>query len=96
MMAGIENERLSIGAQCIGMAERALTITLEHLRQRQAYRGTLWDLQSIRHDVARAASDITAAKLLLYHVGAKKSRGESVRLEATMVKATLPELLKQT
>ncbi|MGV8995598.1 MAG: acyl-CoA dehydrogenase family protein [Parvibaculaceae bacterium] len=96
MMAGIENERLSIGAQCIGMAERALTITLEHLRQRQAYRGTLWDLQSIRHDMARAASEIAAAKLLLYHAGAKKSRGESVRLEATMVKATIPELLKKS
>lgn len=96
MMAGIENERLSIGAQCVGMVERALVITLEHLRQRHAYRGTLWDLQSIRHDVARAASDITAAKLLLYHAGAKKSHGESVRLEATMVKAMLPELLKKS
>lgn len=95
MMQGIENERLSIGAQCVGMAERAIEITLDHLKQRQAYKGTLWDLQSIRHDIARLASELSAAKLLLYHAAARKSRGESVRLEATMVKATLPELLKR-
>ena len=96
MMQGIENERLSIGAQCVGMAERAIEITLAHLKQRQAYRGTLWDLQAIRHDMARQVCDLSAAKLLLYHAAAKKSRGESVRLEATMVKASLPELLKRT
>ncbi|MCW1381497.1 acyl-CoA dehydrogenase family protein [Novosphingobium sp. KCTC 2891] len=95
MMQGIENERLSIGAQCVGMAERAIEITLDHLKQRQAYRGTLWDLQVIRHDIARLVSELSAAKLLLYHAAVKKSRGESVRLEATMVKATLPELLKR-
>ncbi len=95
MMQGIENERLSIGAQCIGMAERAIEITLDHLKQRQAYRGTLWDLQAIRHDIARLVSELSAAKLLLYHAAARKCRGESVRLEATMVKATLPELLKR-
>jgi acyl-CoA dehydrogenase len=94
MMQGIENERLSIGAQCIGMAERALEITLEHLKQRQAYRGVLWDLQSIRHDMARAASGLAAAKLLVYHAARRKSRGQGARLEATMVKATIPELLK--
>jgi acyl-CoA dehydrogenase len=95
MMGGIENERLSIGAQCVGMAERAIQITLEHLKQRQAYRGTLWDLQAIRHDMARAVSELSAAKLLLYHAAARKSGGQSVRLESTMVKATLPELLKR-
>ena len=95
MMQGIENERLSIGAQCVGMAERALEITLEHLKERSAYRGTLWDLQSIRHEMARIASELSAAKVLLYHAAARKSRGEAVRLEATMAKAILPELLKR-
>lgn len=96
MMQGIENERLSIGAQCVGMAERAMEVTLEHLKERSAYRGTLWDLQSIRHEIARLASELSAAKVFLYHSAAQKSRGESVRLEATMVKATLPEILKRT
>jgi acyl-CoA dehydrogenase len=95
MMQGIEHERLSIGSQCIGMLERGLEITLQHLKAREAYRGVLWDLQAIRHEIARIASEIAAAKLLLYHAAARKSRGEPVRLEAAMVKATLPEFLKR-
>ena len=95
MMGGIEHERMSIGAQCVGMCERAMDITLSHLKQRDAYRGTLWDLQSIRHDMARLASELAAAKVMLYHAAARKNRGESVRMEATMIKATLPELLKR-
>jgi acyl-CoA dehydrogenase len=95
MMQGIEHERMSIGAQCIGMAERALEITLEHLKGRQAYRGTLWDLQSIRHDMARLAGELASSKVMLYHAAAKKSRGETVRMEATMIKAMVPEMLKK-
>ena len=95
MMGGIENERLSIGAQCVGMAERALELTLAYLKERDAYRGTLWDLQSIRHDIAKLVAELAAAKLMLYHAARKKSGGHSVRMEATMIKATLPELLKR-
>ena len=95
MMGGIENERLSIGAQCVGMAERALELTLPYLKDRQAYGGTLWDLQTIRHDIAALAAELSSAKLLLYHAARRKSRGESVRQESTVVKAILPELLKR-
>ena len=95
MMGGIENERLSIGAQCVGMAERALELTLPYLKERQAYGGTLWDLQTIRHDIASLIAELSTAKLMLYHAARRKSRGESIRLESTIVKATLPELLKR-
>lgn len=95
MMQGIEHERLSIGAQCVGMIERGLAITLEHLKQRQAYRGALWDLQAIRHDIARIVADLCAAKTMLYHVARLKSEGRPARLEATIVKSQLPELLKR-
>lgn len=95
MMGGIENERLSIGAQCIGMAERALALTLPYLKDRSAYGGTLWDLQTIRHDIAKLVAELSTAKLMVYHAARKKSRGESVRQESTIVKATLPELLKR-
>ena len=95
MMGGIENERLSIGAQCVGMAERALEITVPYLKEREAFGRTLWDLQTIRHDIATLTAELASAKLLLYHAAAKKSRGQSIRMEATMVKTILPELLKR-
>src|SRR3989344_2757628 len=95
LMQGLERERMSMCAQCIGMAERALTITLEHAKSRAAYGRTLWDLQAIRHELATYAAEVSAAKLMLYHAAAKKDRGESVRLEASMMKAQIPQLLKR-
>ena len=95
LMQGLERERMSMCAQCIGMAERALAITLEHAKTRAAYGRTLWDLQAIRHELAGYASEVSAAKLMLYHAAAKKDRGESVRLETSMMKAQTPQLLKR-
>lgn len=95
MMGGIENERLSIGAQCVGMAERAIELTLPYLKDRKAYGGTLWGLQTIRHDIAELVAELATAKLMVYHAARKKSRGESIRQESTIIKATLPELLKR-
>ncbi len=95
LMQGLERERMSMCAQCIGMMERALVITLEHAKSRPAYGGRLWDLQTIRHELAGYASELSAAKALLYYAAAKKDRGESVRLETSMMKAQIPQLLKR-
>lgn len=95
LMQGLERERMSMAAQCTGMMERALEITLDHVKNRTAYGRTLWDLQSIRHEMAGYASELSASKLLIYHAAAKKSRGESTRLETSMIKATVPQLLKR-
>lgn len=95
LMQRLERERMSMSAQCIGMMERATAITLDQVKSRAAYGRTLWDLQSIRHEMAGYASELSAAKLLVYHAAAKKSRGISVRLETSMMKATVPQLLKR-
>jgi acyl-CoA dehydrogenase len=95
LMQRLERERMSLTAQCIGMMERAIAITLDHVKSRAAYGRTLWDLQSIRHEMAGYASDLSAAKLLVYHAAAKKSRGLGVRLETSMMKATVPQLMKR-
>lgn len=46
MMQGMERERMSMWAQCVGMAERALAIALEHARSGAAYGRTLWHCRS--------------------------------------------------
>ncbi|MDF1778465.1 MAG: acyl-CoA dehydrogenase family protein [Rhizobiaceae bacterium] len=95
LLSRLERERMSLSAQCIGAMERAIEITLEHLKTRQAYRGTLWDLQSIRHEMAEHVSDLAANKLLIYQAAKKKNRGEDVRLETSIIKASVPKLLKR-
>ncbi|SEQ23590.1 acyl-CoA dehydrogenase family protein [Thalassovita taeanensis] len=95
LMRGLERERLALCSQCIGMMERSIEITLEHVKTRPAYGKTLWDLQSIRHEIASHVSEISAAKLLIYHAAAKKSRGFDVRMETSMMKATVPQTMKR-
>lgn len=95
LMQGLERERMSMCAQCVGMMERALVLTLEHAKTRAAYGRTLWDLQAIRHELAGYASELSAAKVLLYHAAARKDRGESVRLETSMMKSQIPQMLKR-
>jgi len=95
LLSRLERERLSLCAQCIGAMERAIEITLDHVKSRQAYRGTLWDLQSIRHEMAEYVGDLAANKLLIYQAAKKKNRGEDVRLETSIIKASVPKLLKR-
>nr|NIP74934.1 acyl-CoA dehydrogenase [Xanthomonadales bacterium] len=48
IMENFQNERLVIGAMAVGEAERAIEITLEHVRTRQAFGAPLWQNQSVR------------------------------------------------
>ena len=91
-LAGLEHERLCLAAQAGAMAELAIERTLAWLRERPGYGRKLWDLQSLRHDLARFSSELAAANSLLYLTAAKASRGEEIKIEACMLKALLPEL----
>lgn len=95
LLARMERERMHLSAQCIGMMERAIEITLEYLKNRPAYRGTLWDLQTIRHEMADYVAELSAAKLMVYHAARKKIRGEDTRFETSVIKASVPKLMKR-
>ncbi len=91
-IAGLEHERVCLAAQAAALAELALEKTLEWLRERPAYGRRLWDLQAVRHEIARFSAELAAGKSLLYLAAARASGGESIAIEACMLKALLPEL----
>ena len=91
-IAGLQHERLCLAAQAAAFAELALGETLAWLRDRPGYGRTLWDMQSLRHEIARFAAELAAGKSLLYVTAAKQGRGEDITVEACMLKAMLPEL----
>ena len=53
MMRGLDHERIGLAAPAVGLGEAALAETAAWLRSRPAYGRTLWDLQAIRHVIAR-------------------------------------------
>ncbi|MCL7424551.1 acyl-CoA dehydrogenase family protein [Streptomyces sp. YS415] len=58
--------RPSVGAFAVGMAQAALDATLAHTARRDAFGGTLSDLQTVAHQVAELALRTEAARLMVY------------------------------
>lgn len=95
MMAGLDHERICAAAQAIGLADAAMDLTLDWVRQREAYGKTLWDLQVIRHELAKLATELLSARTLVYAVAQKAARGERLQLEGAMLKAYVPEFVNR-
>lgn len=78
--------RPSVGAFAVGMAQAALDVTLDHVATRQAYGGTLADQQSVAHKLAELATQLEAARLLVYraarHYDDGGSRGDITKSAA--------------
>ncbi len=78
--------RPSVGAFAVGMAQAALGATLEHVSSRQVYGGPLAEQQAVRHTLADLATQLQAARLLVYAAAraydAGAPRGEITRSAA--------------
>jgi acyl-CoA dehydrogenase len=81
--------RPSVGAFAVGMAQAAIDATLDHVSTREVYGSPLADQQAVQHTLADLATQLRAARLLVYAAAraydAGASRGE-VTLSAAMAK----------
>lgn len=93
IMENFQNERLVLAGQSLGEAQRALEITVEHLRARRAFGSTLWHKQAIRQRVAMDQARIDAARQLTYHAAWLEERGEEPVRLVSEVKALVGELV---
>jgi acyl-CoA dehydrogenase len=78
--------RLQMGAWCVGMSERALSMMVEHATQRETFGSLLSDRQAIQWWIADAATRIHACRLMAYDAAWKADQGMDVRSEASMLK----------
>ncbi|HKQ58072.1 MAG TPA: acyl-CoA dehydrogenase family protein [Candidatus Eisenbacteria bacterium] len=84
--------RATVGAAACGMAARALDEALAHAKRRQQFGKPLAEFQLVQEKLARMATDLTAARLLVYRAAHAADRGaERVTLEAAMAKAYATE-----
>ncbi|WP_116109712.1 MULTISPECIES: acyl-CoA dehydrogenase family protein [Amycolatopsis] len=67
--------RPSVGAFAVGMAQAALDATLTHVRERRVYGAPLANQQSVAHRVAEMATELEAARLLVYAAAAAYDDG---------------------
>lgn len=93
LMRGFQLERVVAAVLALGGADRCLQLTREHLVGRGAFGARLADLQAVRHRVADLATDLAAARELVYHAAWRYQSDDwgSVR-ECSMAKLCATEL----
>ena len=78
--------RIGIGAQMVGLARGALDGTLPYLHEREQFGTRIADFQGVQHQVAQAATELEAARLLVYNAARLKESGRPFIKEAAMAK----------
>ena len=98
LMAGLNNERLIIAAQALGMAKRAFDDTLAYVKERRQFGRTIGSFQTIAHRLADLATEIQATEDLVYGVAraVEANPGRMLPREASMAKLKATELAKRT
>jgi len=78
--------RIGIGAQMIGIAQGAFDAALDYIKQRKQFGKTLSEFQGVQFQLARMATDIETARLLVYNAARMKMAGQAFLKEAAMAK----------
>ena len=78
--------RVGIGAQMIGVASGALDATVAYVQERHQFGRPLADFQAVQFQVAQAATELEAARLLVYNASRLRDAGHDIQKEGAMAK----------
>ncbi|MFN2636430.1 MAG: acyl-CoA dehydrogenase [Gemmatimonadaceae bacterium] len=78
--------RIGIGAQMIGVAQGALNETIKYIGERKQFGKPLSEFQAIQFQIAQAATDLEAARLMVYNAARLKDAGKDIAREGAMAK----------
>lgn len=91
----LDGGRISIGALAVGLAQAALEESVRYARQRQSLSGTIADHQAIQWMLAEAATEIHAARLMIYYAAWLKDQGRPFTKAAAMGKLFASEMAER-
>ena len=78
--------RIGIGAQMIGVARGALTATLKYVAERKQFGKPIGEFQAVQFQLAQAATELEAARLMVYNAARLEDAGEPYTMQAAMAK----------
>ena len=87
--------RIGIGAQMIGLAEGALQHAIAYTRERKQFGKPIAEFQAVQHQLARAAVDVEAAKLTVYNAARLRDAGKPFLTEAAICKIFSSEVAER-
>ena len=87
--------RIGIGAQMLGLAQGALDHTVTYTKERKQFGNTIASFQGVQFQLARAATEIEAARLLVYNAARLRDAGQPFLQEAAMCKLFASEVAER-
>jgi short-chain 2-methylacyl-CoA dehydrogenase len=78
--------RIGIGAQMIGVSRGALDAAISYVQERKQFGKPIAEFQAVQFQIAQAATELEAARLMVYNASRLKDGGHSFTAEAAMAK----------
>ena len=87
--------RIGIGAQMIGLAKGALDATIRYTKERKQFGKPIAEFQAVQHQIARAAVEVEAATLTVYNAARLRDLGKPFLTEAAICKVYSSEVAER-
>jgi alkylation response protein AidB-like acyl-CoA dehydrogenase len=94
-LSGLEGGRIGIASQAVGMARAAFDAALAYSKERQAFGRPIFEHQSVQFKLADMATQIEAARQLIWHAASLKDAGRPCLKEAAMAKLNASEMAER-
>lgn len=88
----LDLSRIGIGAQAVGLSQRALDDAVKYAKQREAFGGKIADFQAIQFMIADMSTSLEAARLLTYRAADLCDKGKPFTKESAMAKLFASEV----
>jgi butyryl-CoA dehydrogenase len=85
-LSALEGGRIGIAAQSIGMARSAFEYALQYSKERESFGTAIFNHQAVGFRLADCATQLEAARQLMYHAAALRDAGKPCLKEAAMAK----------
>ena len=95
VMKNFQTERIALAAMAVGHCTQALAMTLDFVRQRQAFGAPLFDKQAIRQRLAMLDAKVHAARAFMYDCAWRVTQRHDVVQQVSMLKALTGELVNE-
>jgi len=85
-LSALEGGRIGIAAQSVGMARSALEVAIDYAKQRESFGTAIFNHQAVGFRLAECATQLEAARQLIWHAAALRDAGRPCLKEAAMAK----------
>ena len=94
-LSSLEGGRIGIAAQSLGMARSALDVAIDYAKQRESFGTSILNHQAVGFRLADCATQLEAARQLIWHAASLRDAGRPCLKEAAMAKLFASEVAEK-